>query len=375
MNSQGAVFLSYASQDTEPARRIAEGLHQAGLEVWFDQSELRGGDAWDALIRRRVKDCALFIPIISANTEARSEGYFRLEWKLAVDRSHLLADDRTFLMPVVVDDTREAVARVPEGFHARQWTRLANGETTPQFIAHVQRVLGEASREALATACAPAPAPKYSVDPPPPRTAPAAPPGRLRMLGARLQSFKGAVVAIAGVGAVLSGLVGYWTTYKTVKVGVAPPTVAAAPRTGPADAAPEKSAGVERPAPVATAVRPERREPAPERGAGTERAQAMTAAPERREAAPRVAPQKIDLLQPAVLHASDVPQIQILPAASMASPQELAGWNARMELSFWETIKGSTMVEDYEEYLKQYPDGRFAGLARNRVKAIRAPKR
>ena len=42
-----AVFLSYASQDAEAARRIADTLRAAGIEVWFDQSELRGGDVWD----------------------------------------------------------------------------------------------------------------------------------------------------------------------------------------------------------------------------------------------------------------------------------------------------------------------------------------
>jgi len=42
--SMGAVFLSYASQDAQAAQRICEALCAAGIEVWFDQSELRGGD-------------------------------------------------------------------------------------------------------------------------------------------------------------------------------------------------------------------------------------------------------------------------------------------------------------------------------------------
>jgi len=92
--SSKAIFLSYASEDAEAARRICEALRAAGLTVWFDQNELRGGDAWDASIRKKIKECALFVPVISANTESRSEGYFRLEWKLAVDRSHLMADDQ-----------------------------------------------------------------------------------------------------------------------------------------------------------------------------------------------------------------------------------------------------------------------------------------
>ena len=112
--SSKAVFLSYASQDSEFARHICEALRAAGIEVWFDQTELRGGDVWDRQIRQKIHDCALFIPIISAHSDSRTEGYFRLEWKLAVDRSHLMADDATFLLPVVIDDTPDATARVPE---------------------------------------------------------------------------------------------------------------------------------------------------------------------------------------------------------------------------------------------------------------------
>jgi hypothetical protein len=54
----GAVFLSYASQDAEAAQRICAALRSAGVEVWFDQSELRGGDAWDRQIRKQIHDCA-----------------------------------------------------------------------------------------------------------------------------------------------------------------------------------------------------------------------------------------------------------------------------------------------------------------------------
>ena len=83
-----AVFLSYASQDAEAAQKICEALRAAGIEVFLDQSELRGGDAWDQKIRHEIHDCALFIPIISQHTQARLEGYFRREWKLAIERTH-----------------------------------------------------------------------------------------------------------------------------------------------------------------------------------------------------------------------------------------------------------------------------------------------
>jgi TolB-like protein len=135
-----AVFLSYASQDAEAARRICEALRAAGIEVWLDQSELRGGDAWDAAIRRQIKTCGLFIPVISTNTHAREEGYFRLEWKLAVDRSHLMAGTKPFLLPVVIDGTRDD-ERTPEKFREVQWTILPAGNTPPAFVERVARLL------------------------------------------------------------------------------------------------------------------------------------------------------------------------------------------------------------------------------------------
>ena len=46
MNSESkAVFLSYAREDADAARRIAEALRSHGVEVWFDESELRGAEA------------------------------------------------------------------------------------------------------------------------------------------------------------------------------------------------------------------------------------------------------------------------------------------------------------------------------------------
>ena len=118
-----AVFLSYASQDAPAAEQLCQALRAAGVGVWFDRSELRGGDAWDTSIRKQIKACALFIPVISHNTHDRVEGYFRLEWKLGVDRSHLISADQAFLLPVVIDETRDDDERVPERFREVQWSR------------------------------------------------------------------------------------------------------------------------------------------------------------------------------------------------------------------------------------------------------------
>lgn len=154
-DSTKAVFLSYAREDAEHARRIADALRAFGLEVWFDQNELRGGDSWDQKIRGQIRSCALFVPVISARTQERTEGYFRREWKLAVDRLQDMAGGRAFIVPVVIDETPEDEALVPDEFMRVQWTRLAHGVPTPEFVQQVTRLMtketGGRTREAGAS--------------------------------------------------------------------------------------------------------------------------------------------------------------------------------------------------------------------------------
>lgn len=156
-----AAFISHASEDAEAAMRIAAGLRGAGIEVWLDRSELKGGDAWDHRIRRQLRECAVFIPVISRHTSRRTEAYFRLEWHLADQRTQLMTRSRAFVVPVCVDDTLETETEVPESFLAAQWTRLPAGATSNAFCDHIAALLkpppGAAERVAEAPEAAAAP--------------------------------------------------------------------------------------------------------------------------------------------------------------------------------------------------------------------------
>ncbi|SAK67473.1 serine/threonine kinase [Caballeronia temeraria] len=46
--------------------------------------------------------------------------------------------------------------------------------------------------------------------------------------------------------------------------------------------------------------------------------------------------------------------------------------NEQYELTFWESIKDSNYPSDYEAYLKAYPNGRFAALAKARIERLHA---
>jgi TolB-like protein len=143
---QPTVFLSYASADREAARALKDALPAFGLEVWYDESELGGGEQWDQKIRKQIRECDYFMPLISAQTEARLEGYFRREWRLAVERTLDMADDHPYLLPVVIDDTSQSGARVPEKFFTIQWLRVPAGRPTPALEALCRRLVsGEAT--------------------------------------------------------------------------------------------------------------------------------------------------------------------------------------------------------------------------------------
>lgn len=81
------------------------------------------------------------MPVISHATEQRKEGYFRREWRLAAERTMDMADDVLFLLPVAIDDTSDAGARVPDKFLAVQWLRLPAGHPTPELEALARRLL------------------------------------------------------------------------------------------------------------------------------------------------------------------------------------------------------------------------------------------
>jgi TolB-like protein len=202
--SSRAVFLSYASEDAGAAGRICEALRGAGIEVWFDRSDMHGGDAWDRKIRQQIKDCALFIAVVSANSQARLEGYFRREWWLAVERSHEMADGRHFLLPVVIDETSEADAHVPEAFRAVQWTRLNAGEVSPAFAERVASLLPLYR-----------PTPKVPVESAvaPIMSRPASPPPPAKPRSSRLAL---GVIAVVVIGAL--GLGGYFLLTRTAPV-------------------------------------------------------------------------------------------------------------------------------------------------------------
>ncbi len=133
-----AIFISYAREDLPAVQRLKSAMDAAGLTTWFDLDRLEGGDDYDRKIHGNIARCSFFLPVISANTQRRHEGYFRREWSYAVDRSRNIAEGAVFIVPLCIDDTSEVEALVPEKFRSLHMTRAPGGDPGPEFLRRLQ---------------------------------------------------------------------------------------------------------------------------------------------------------------------------------------------------------------------------------------------
>ena len=133
-----AIFISYAREDLAAVQQIKAELENVGITTWFDVDRLEVGDDYDRKIQRNIARCSYFIPVISATTQRRLEGYFRREWSYAIDRVRNMADGALFILPVSLDATTAGEALVPDRFRALHFTQLPGGHVPPEFVQRLQ---------------------------------------------------------------------------------------------------------------------------------------------------------------------------------------------------------------------------------------------
>lgn len=129
--AEDTVFISYSRGDFAAAQRLRDDLQKIGIDgVWFDHAQLEAGHDWQKEIAKAIKRCYLFLPLISAGTESRDEGYFREEWQQAAERARQI-EGRTFIVPVVIDPAYGgdggAYRLVPDAFPRKHFGHAPDG--------------------------------------------------------------------------------------------------------------------------------------------------------------------------------------------------------------------------------------------------------
>jgi hypothetical protein len=145
--TEETFFISYSRTDLAAARQLFAGLQKIGADVaWFDKSDLKPGDDWAQKIRNAINGCYLFLPLVSANTETREEGFFREEWTLASERSRRI-QGRKFIIPVVVDRDYDGNAGrfqlVPESFLGSHFGHAPEGGLSDDLLNELTGLIRE----------------------------------------------------------------------------------------------------------------------------------------------------------------------------------------------------------------------------------------
>ena len=102
-NQETIVFISYAREDTEAARRLYDDLKNAGLTPWLDKESLVAGQNWKIAINKAIKKSRYFIPILSSNA-VEKRGYVQKEFRYALDVIDEFPESQIFVIPVRLDD-------------------------------------------------------------------------------------------------------------------------------------------------------------------------------------------------------------------------------------------------------------------------------
>ena len=114
------IFISYASEDRNRVRPLAEALIERGFNVWWDRS-LAAGQDYTAIIEKELKDAKAVIVVWTQSST--NSTFVRDEAGRARDEGRLV--------PVMLDQ-----AQIPLGFGAFQaedFTRWNGGANAPQM--------------------------------------------------------------------------------------------------------------------------------------------------------------------------------------------------------------------------------------------------
>ncbi len=90
------VFVSYAHTDEAIARRVADILQEAGLDVWDGTREIMPGDNWAALVSQALQESQAMVVLLTPN--AMRSNWVRSEIEYALGEVRF----RKRLIPVVV---------------------------------------------------------------------------------------------------------------------------------------------------------------------------------------------------------------------------------------------------------------------------------
>jgi putative methionine-R-sulfoxide reductase with GAF domain len=97
------IFISYAKEDREHARKLYERLRAESFDPWLDEESLLVGQDWQYYIPAEIEKSDFFIALLSTRS-AEKTGYVQKEIRKALAHLEKLPPGKIFVLPVRVEE-------------------------------------------------------------------------------------------------------------------------------------------------------------------------------------------------------------------------------------------------------------------------------
>ena len=98
------VFISYVREDAATINRLSSELESRGVKVWLDRHDILPGARWRDAIRKAIREGAFFLACFSKQYHGKNKTYMNEEITLAIEELRRRPTDRTWFLPVLLDD-------------------------------------------------------------------------------------------------------------------------------------------------------------------------------------------------------------------------------------------------------------------------------
>jgi hypothetical protein len=122
------VFISYAHEDEEEARKIYRQLGDYGFHCWLDKEALLPGNDWDREIRRAISNTDFIIIVVSRKVHGK-RGYIQREIRMALDMAKEIPAGQAYLIPVRIED-----CDIPEDISRYHYCDLFRDEGATRLV-------------------------------------------------------------------------------------------------------------------------------------------------------------------------------------------------------------------------------------------------
>lgn len=103
MQPKQKIFISYAREDEDHARRLGRELISLGFEPWLDVRDMIAGGNWRMQIKDALDNCDYVILLLSKHS-VENAGYIQVEKRRILEKLETMPPGEVFLIPARLED-------------------------------------------------------------------------------------------------------------------------------------------------------------------------------------------------------------------------------------------------------------------------------